>query len=168
MLKRGKGRMLPMALIVPQNIATLVGRRLSPLRQPASESRGGRNIGQRPLLVEHLFARLGHIAAQDQAIPVRLAILEAPRGAADRLLADLLGDGDAVALDLAVSMVGADRDPEPVGRTDQHRLDLARAVVPQHLDRVGLGQQRRRNAMAKRHRRRRLHADRLQLFDMVI
>ena len=99
---------------------------------------------------------------------MRLDFLEAPGGAADRLGAHLLGNGDAVALDLAVGVVGADRDPEPVGGTDQHWLDLARTVVAQHLDALGLGQHLRGGAVVDRHPRRRLDADRLQFLDVMI
>src|SRR5260221_14680361 len=76
------------------------------------------DIGQRALLVEHAFAAVPDEAAQYQAVPMRLDLLEAPGHAADRLGADLLGDGDAIALGLAVGMVGAQGHPEPVGGAD--------------------------------------------------
>ena len=65
-------------------------------------------------------------------------------------------------------MVGAHRDPQSVGGADQHGLDLAGAVIAQDLDAVGLRQHLRGGAIVDRHPRRRLHADRLQLFDVMI
>src|SRR4029453_6977245 len=78
--------------------------------------------GEKALLVRHLLAAFLDEAAQDELVPVRLDFLEAPGRAADHLGADLLGLGDAVGLALAVGMVGAARDPQPVGRADQHWL----------------------------------------------
>ena len=169
MSKRDEERMPPIAGMVPQNIATPAGRRLSPLRQPAIRSRGARILARRPFLVGDLLAAFLDEAAQDELVPVRLDLLEAPGRAADHLGADLLGMGDAVALELAVGMVGADRDPEPVGGADQHRLGLARRVVAQRPGCVSACVSRLRgDAVVQRHLRRRLHADRLQLLDVML
>ena len=126
------------------------------------------DLAQKAFLVGDLLAAFLDEAAQDQLVPVRLDLLEAPGRAADHLGADLLGLGNAVGLELAVGMVGADGDPQPVGRADQYRLGLAGRVVAHGLDGLGLRQQARGDAIVQRHLRRRLHADRLQLLDVML
>ena len=167
MSKRDEDRMPPIAGRVPQNIATPAGRRLSPW--PSGDQIAWRaDLAQKAFLIGDLLAAFLDEAAQDELVPVRLDFLEAPGRAADHLGADLLGLGDTVGLELAVGMVGADRDPQPVGRADQYRLGLARRVVAHDLDGLGLRQQARGDAVVQRHLGWRLHADRLQLLDVML
>jgi hypothetical protein len=61
-------------------------------------------------------------------------LLQAPQARSHGLAAELLGERHAVRLHGPVRVVGAEPDPEPVSEREQHRLDLARGVLAQHLD----------------------------------
>ena len=56
-------------------------------------------------------------------------VLELPQRRRDRLVAHLLGDRDAVGLDLAVGVVGAEADEDAALPADQHELDLAAGIA---------------------------------------
>jgi hypothetical protein len=56
---------------------------------------------------------------------VRLDVLERPELRRDGLVAELLGDGDIVGLDVAVRVIRTDADPEPTGRLEQDEFDLS-------------------------------------------
>ena len=96
-----------------------------------------------------------------------LDLVETPQRRPDRLAAELLRKRDAHRLGLAVGVVRADAEPEPVRRRDDDRLGLARGVGTEHLEPLRLRQVCGRNAVVHRHRRRARHADRGELLDVV-
>ena len=142
--KRDEGRMAPIAGRVPQNIATPAGSLLVAVAPACDQLARGADPGQRAFLVEHLLAAFLDEAAQHRAGPNAARRPRSARPCGRSPWGRPAWRRDAVALELAIGMVGADRDPEPVRRAHQHGLDFARRVVAQHLDAVGLGQQARR------------------------
>ena len=94
-------------------------------------------------------------------------LVVAPGVAADRLLAELLGEGDADRFGFAVGVIGADGDPEAIGLVQQHELDLAARIGPGHLDRARGGEQLRGDAIEDGRRLRRPDADFLELADVL-
>ena len=62
--------------------------------------------------------------------------LQFPQHGRHRLVAHLLGHRDAVALDLAVGVVGAKADENAALPADQHELDLAAEIVAADFDAV--------------------------------
>src|SRR5947209_14714551 len=95
-------------------------------------------------------------------------VLEFPQHRRDRLVAHLLGDGDAIALDLAVGVVGADTDKDAALPADQHELDLAAGIATGDFDAVGQGQSSRSNAVEYRRRRGPRDAERLEFGDVPV
>lgn len=63
-------------------------------------------------------------------------LVQAPERRRHRLATELLRECYAMALHRAVGVIGADPDPQAVGERHEHRLDLARGLFAQHLDRV--------------------------------
>src|SRR6185436_14450281 len=106
--------------------------------------------------------------AQHQLVPVRLHLVVAPRVLGDRFPAELLREGDADGLGLAIGVVGTDGDPQAVGLGEEYKLDLAARLRPRHLDRVRIGDKRRSDAVEDRRGLRRLHADLGQLHDVLL
>src|SRR5215468_2953713 len=95
-------------------------------------------------------------------------VLELPQRGRDRLVAHLLGDGDAVALDLAVGVIRTEADEGAALPSYQDELDLAGGVVAADLDRIFCGQPARRAAVIDWRRRRPCDADRFELGDMLV
>ncbi len=100
---------------------------------------------------------------------MRAHLVEAPQAGGHRLAAELLGERDAVRLHRPVGVVGAEADPEPVGEREQHRLDLARGVLAQHVDlRHRPGEQRRVEAIEGRDPAGARYPERGELGDVMI
>jgi len=161
--------MAPIAGMVPQNIAMWGWQPVVAVAPVCDQLTRGAEPGQRAFLVKNLPAGFLDEAAQHEPVPnaaPRPRKRQAERG--DDLGADLLGGRDAITLYPAVGVIGAHGDPEPVRRAHQHGLDFARCVVAQHLYADGLRQQAGCDAIVQRDFRRRLNADRLQLFDMMV
>ncbi len=122
----------------------------------------------RTLLIELAFAAFGHVRAQDQAVPVRHDLVIGPELRRDRLVAHLLGDADAIGLDLAVGVVGAQADPEPPAVLQQDVFGLAAGGLADRFDLAGAGEARRRDAVKDRRGGRPLHAQFLEFLDVLL
>ena len=61
-------------------------------------------------------------------------LVEAPQRRPITLPHSCFDSAIAHGLGLAVGVVGAEPDPQPVGQRDDHRLDLAGRVGPEHLE----------------------------------
>ena len=127
------------------------------------------DLGREAFLVGDLLAAFLDEAAQDQLVPVRLDLLEAPGRAADHLGADLLGLRRRRRLSSLRSVWSAptvthSRSAVP-NSTGSASPDVS---SPTTWMAVGLRQQARGDAVVQRHLRGRLHADRLQLLDVMV
>jgi hypothetical protein len=132
--------------------------------QVARRSEGGDDT----LLVEDAPAVDGRKGAQYELIPMRLQLLIAPELPADRLAAELLGQRDADGFGLAVRMVGAETDPEPIGKRNDDPLDLARGIRTEYDEAFGLSQVGRRDAVVDGRCRGARDVERGQLLDVVL
>ncbi len=120
------------------------------------------------VLVKVARAVDGGVGAQLQVIPVRHHVVEPPQLGTDRLGAQLLRQRHALCLGLAVGVIGADGQPQPVIHADDDRLDLAAAVRAQKFNGCALGQQACSPAIEQRYARGRRHTDRGELVDVVL
>ena len=128
--------MPPLAAKVPPNIAQPSG---SPLPPKPRWIRSA--TGSIPSSVPSWYSTRApsiQAGAQDHLVPVTDDVLELPQHRRDRLVAHLLGDGDAVALDLAVGVIGAEADEDAALPADQHEFDLAAGIAAADFDAVVL------------------------------
>ncbi len=104
-----------------------------------------------------------------QLVAVQIGVeIDRPGRGGEDLRTHLLGDRDRVGLDLAVGVVGADSQEQPLFAGDQHGLDFAGTLGAQNLDTLGLGQLLGRDPVEQRHRARPRNPDRRQFLDMVV
>ena len=97
----------------------------------------GENVGESTLLIGDLLAVHRLIGIELDGIPVILEIAVLPNVVADGLGADLLGLGNAGALELAVGVVAAEADVDLIALRDDDVLHLAASVVADKVD-VGI------------------------------
>ena len=101
----------------------------------------GENVGESTLLIGDLLAVHRLIGIELDGIPVILEIAVLPNVVADGLGADLLGLGNAGALELAVGVVAAETDVNLIALGDDDVLHLAAGVVADKVDVGILGEQ---------------------------
>ena len=112
--KRLAGRMPPIAPSVPQNMRVPAGSSGPPGRR---DSRSLACAGcERALLVQGALSVDHGEGAHLDRVPMGFDVVKPPERAGDRLAAQLLGQRDAHGLGLAVGVIGADPQPEPVGK----------------------------------------------------
>src|SRR3954464_12114993 len=95
-------------------------------------------------------------------------VLELPQFGSNRLVAHLLGNRDAVGLDLAVGMVGATADEDAALPADQHELDLAAGIFAADLDAVSQRQPAGGDAVIDRRRGWTRDADGFEFGDVLV
>src|ERR1700733_10011170 len=103
-------------------------RQLSVGKAAREQFRDRQHRVQGSLLIELPLAADPGIRTQDHPVPVTDDLLQFPQRRRDRLFAPLLGDCDAVALDLAVGMVGAEADENSSLPADQPKPDPAPGI----------------------------------------
>jgi len=120
------------------------------------------------VLVGARLAADPHRRMQLQPIPVAFDFRQRPPARRDRLVAHLLGDRDAVGLDLAVGVIRSGADPELAVGVEDHELDLARRVAADRFDAARSRDAARADAVVHRRSLRARHADRLEFDDVVL
>src|SRR5207302_11254469 len=97
----------------------------------------GKHAVERTFLVKHTRAIDPCKRAQDHLIPVIPDFLDLPQHRRHYLVAHLLRDGHAVALHLAVRVIGPEANKDAALPSDQHEFNLAAGVASTDLDSVG-------------------------------
>src|SRR5690348_7354852 len=105
--------------------------------------------------------------AQVELPPVPLHLVVSPGIARHRLRAELLGERHADRLGLAVGVVGAHRHAQAGRRLDQHEFHFPAGVRTGYLDAVLVREQIRGHPVEDRRGLGRLHADLLELADVL-
>src|SRR6202790_4676158 len=93
-------------------------------------------VVERAFLVQHPRAADPCMRTQDHLIPMAGHVLEFPQHRCDRLVAHLLGDGDAVGFHFPVGVVGASADEDAALPADQDEFDLATGLTAADFDAV--------------------------------
>src|SRR5882724_10595104 len=111
-------------------------RQFSPFEAPRDQFRNRQHGIQRALLVQLALAADPRKRTQDHLVPVTDDVFELPQYGRHHLVAHLLRHGDAVGLDLAVGVIGAQADEDASLPADQHEFDLAAGIAAANLDRI--------------------------------